>query len=125
MVLVAFDLDDHEIDYIAGDEFVVNQSTPWDAVGSSSVFQYIPEPQPRHKPLGAVFISSSTTDFNWTATTDNIYDTRLHTDRAERATAVGQIQISLDGNTFRPKTPVTDKQIGLLFDAQSGYIIVT
>ncbi len=126
IVLVAFDLDDREVDYISGDEFAVGQQT-WDSFLSGSVtdvFQVTPDPQPRHKPLGALFLSSSTTKLDWDLVTDNIFDTRLHFDRAERATAVGQIQISLDGSTFRPRIPITEKQVGLLFDGQSGHIIV-
>ena len=123
VILVAFDLDDQEVDYIVGDEFLI-QST-WDTfIGASDVYGHTPNPQPRHKPLGGLILSSSTTKLDWDSTTDNIFDTRLHFDRAERATAVGQISISSDGATLRPKIPVTDKQVGILFDKSSGYTLV-
>ncbi len=125
LLLVAFDLDDDEVDYISGDEFAVGRET-WEVFTSASgIPLHTPKPQPRHMPLGALFMSSSTTKFDWDTLTDNIYDNRLHMDRAERATAVGQINISLDGNNFRPGIPVTDDEVGFLFDDQSGLTIVS
>lgn len=122
-ILVAFDMENEEVTYTVGEQFPTPET--WDKLlVSVDPFATLPNVPTGHKPLGALLLSKNTTNFNWNAATDNIIDMRHHFDNAEYATSIGQINISLDGKGFKPKTPVTEKQVGLLFDSVTGHIIV-
>lgn len=79
-----------------------------------------------HIPLATVYLGSATSIVS-ALYANNLLDSRLHVDTPSDgpiATAIGQIQISLDGQSFSAKIPLTDKHAGLLFDSHSGYMIV-
>jgi hypothetical protein len=112
-LLIVFDRENEIIDYVQGSESTLG----------SSWYSITPDPRPRDMPLGIIGLENSTTEITWTNSTDNLLDARRHVDSPENATQIGQMYFSHNGKSFDVGVPVTEPEVGLLYDEQSGYII--
>jgi hypothetical protein len=106
-ILIALDPTSNSIVYRIGNLFSASLWSNFYETGENNGFSYIPAPSGDEMPLAAVYLAPNTTQINWNAaTTDNLYDMRLHIGFSNRSVLDRLFQIEgLTGN--RPNLAMT------------------
>lgn len=121
-VLISLDPGNGNLYYEGGESRALTPGDPID-IQDRNTLASIPAPRSNDIPLGALYLTASTTALGWN-NVDNLLDTRLHLDNAEFATTNGQVQVSTDGSGFSARLPLTEKTIGQqLIDGNTGRLL--